>query len=706
MPENSTNTNLSRPLLRGNILPQGVLTPPEPGAAGCSEPSDTGPAQQAEGPGGLALRDLPEYLSQILLEDATSILEDALSRARLDAEREASIDTLAPAPPLENPNQQCLDLAQRTHERGGKTKRPPPPVEWMLGPVKGRQSARRPSFATPFVDIAAASDEQVADMMHHIYVHRGRRMGMSKRDYAWQAELTQARSLTYGFYDSQRSLERPSTITDTFAAAILGDEETPARRRLIAMVATADRMEKFGITMAGPEFGGLMRVATSTAWGVIAWAEKRGIIFRMHRWKPSKSKKGSPVKHAANWYGIGPEMLRHRDLYLGQAELDLQGEEITPGLAAEALGAVRIDRRRHRARHRRTRRAIGVRARARARARGKMVSAETPAPNAGTAMPSMHEFAELVVEGEMVRDEVRAKVRRSDEAREGELSRQAKAMVEGTASVPDFDALDFANAAERAEAVEAVQDIGGLEALEPSDEAESALVWLAADGLADQPGHPNHGQALAMVASSTLIQGPDGHPMEVHVDCAAEVETAVSTEREKGVDDGLSASDVALACGGSEEPSEESRAPRDTIRLPDGTVPVKLTGINWKGSRSSRNSTDPPQPEAPSKANSPPVSSSQRVATPPPGAVASLDPPPLDQAPKHARASRGPPSPDPSLPGAAGRIPKGKRVERPPPRKLGGISLAASSAVQSDLASMKNRDLADIIARALCPKAP
>ena len=596
--------------------------------------------------------DRPEYSGQFLIGEATDVLADALSRARIDANVEAQIDTLAEAPPLEDPNQQCLDLSQRARRRGGKTKRPPPPADWIIAPCDGRPTIRRPGFPSPFLDIAAAPDSRAAEMLGHVYTHRGRRMGLSARDYAWQAEVTQARSLTYGFFDSQRSLERPPSISDIAAAGILGNQETPARRRFIALLCTADRMRKLGFTASGPELANLCRCVVSTAWAVVAWAEKRGIVFRMHRWKPGRDPNGAPVENSSNWYGIGPGLLRFRDLYLGQAELAIGGETI-PGMAADALAAVRTGRRKHRARHTRTRRRIGERRRGQATGFAAGQFHDRPEQRPGAAMPPMAEFAGLILEGETPRDHARAKLAASDADRDSEIANQARAMLAGESSAPNFDAIQAADIESRADAVAAIQDVGGLEAIEPSAEAEAAIVWLA-------------WQATRATETGT---GAEARP--------------VAPDRD-------SVSRGVLGAVPQREP------PRDTIRSADGT-PERNTGMERTGERRGTGPKTPRETESRSGATgraSAPVSAS---ATPHDTTSGANGPDTRKPPPSHARPETRPQEPDRPPPVAAGRIPQGNRPIRKPKRDRGNVGDASAGALETAIAAMANRELADLI---------
>jgi len=602
--------------------------------------------------------DRPEYDGQFMFPEAGHILEEIESRSRMDAYAEACKDTLAPGAPFENPNQECLNLASRKKGQGGATHRPPPPVAWILGPCLGRPSTRRPGFAAPFMDIAGASDEHAAAMMQYVYRHRGRRMGMSSRDFAWQAEITVARSLGYGFFDTERALQDPPKISDIAARAILGDEETTARRRYVALLCTADRMNKMGITMSGPEIANLLRgVATSTAWAVVKWAEKRGLTFRMHRYKPSKSPDGPPVKYSANWYGIGPGLLRHRDVYLGQKQIDLVGET-TPGLAADALAGVRTERRKHRGRHTRMRSQIATRRRGAATGFAAGEFHDRPETPRGAAMPSRSELAGLILEGETKRDVVRAKIAASDGDRDSEIAAQARAMVAGEVSAPDFDAIQAADVESRAEAVAAVQEIGGLDAIEHRAEVEAAIVWLAWKATESTEGG--------------ATTGADASPP-------------------------VDASPSARVVG----PVRRREPIRDTIRSRDGAVPEENLGKTRTNERRRTGPTTRADGEASTggEASAPPFVTPS--ATPHDTTSGSDGPDTRKPPPSHTRPETRPQEPDRPPPVAAGRIPEGNRPIRKPKRDRGNVGDASAGALETAIAGMQNRELAALIGQSL-----
>lgn len=240
-------------------------------------------------------------------------LHESVSHA--DAAQRAAL-ALAPYKPEADAGL-VLDNAARSKHIGGKTQRPPPEAAQWLALLPPLGSTSWAGAAGQFPD---ATDAELVERMHCVYLHRGRLGGLSELDYAYQHEVLASRSLNDGFFLGRKRCTTAYTndLPDALALVLLGRDPFGYRRRLLAMLVTADRMRKWGFCIGAPDGAAVLGCSVPTWWRVIAWAERMGYLYRVHTYKRApKAKPGTkaPVQLASNFYGAGPALIEHRGAY-------------------------------------------------------------------------------------------------------------------------------------------------------------------------------------------------------------------------------------------------------------------------------------------------------------------------------------------------------------------------------------------------------
>jgi hypothetical protein len=174
----------------------------------------------------------------------------------------------------------------------------------------------------------------VVETLRHIAKNRKRRK-LSALDLAIQAEWTEARAMGEGLvYKIAKCLHLPGVWW-----YLCGGRRSQLRQQIVALLMYAHAKRWLGFTLSAAAAERCLECSASAWWEAVRWLEAKGLLVRMRRYANGKVR---PRDLAANWYGLGPELLKHAGAFLAHFD---EREESPPADVAAAEDRYRRQRR-------------------------------------------------------------------------------------------------------------------------------------------------------------------------------------------------------------------------------------------------------------------------------------------------------------------------------------------------------------------------
>ena len=260
------------------------------------------------------------------------------------AHAEAVDDEPEPVPPTEHEeiDADLAELAQgKLFDAEGRPRRGPggrhdytfPDTVTLLANAVRWRSRRGDVQGKPTAHPAA-----LVEGLEHLCMNRRNRK-LSDNDLAVQAEWTEARAVGEGLlYKLDWHLPGKWWYLGGSRAASL-------RRQILAVLMFAYAKRWCGFTLSAAAAERIFGCSASSWWEAVKWLEVKGYLVRMRRYANGKVR---PRDLSANWYGLGPELLKHAPAFLADFGEKDDADPIAVAAAADRHRKARRDRGRDR----------------------------------------------------------------------------------------------------------------------------------------------------------------------------------------------------------------------------------------------------------------------------------------------------------------------------------------------------------------------